>query len=1639
MKSRFAVLLFLISLFSNAMGQVSTIGKSLTAASSNIPGDNTMRYYRLAIPVTYSAYVEDLDENYNNVLQFWRDCEEFANRMFVPLGICFNVIEDQRLIKSDYFPNEDGESFIYTLQSNGTSNTNDLIGEDSYDVGMWVHHRGVELDNSGLSAEGGVYSDIAKGSGYSKTDKWVVAHELGHMFGAPHTTTGEGSLMDSGGDDFFSYPSIKKIRDLAVGNGAGSANNAIKVSNNAPVFNNANMKDSYRIPQGACIAIPVYANDADGNILTYSAIGCSSSTVGNIVEGGVMPHFASVVPQTDNVIDYRPKFTADIVYDDFYYEQDGTNIPAMNAGSYNIAILVNDVPASMEYDYLTANPFYSNYAVWDATVQIVGGTSFNASMSPAKNSYSAGEQVTVSWGVNSNYFTADSRLRITMSTDYGKTFAYVLADDVPALDGSKAVTLPNVNVGNIDVDFKTATRSMRGGIIRVEEIGGVAYTLTTLSPTDGKGFNITGGSGAPITYTISVTAGDGGTATIDGKSSTTVVAGSSVTLTATPNDGYIFDAWYSGGKFVSSEAEYTFTPTASGTYNALFEKEAGTPVTYKITATANPIEGGTATVNGGTSATVEANGTIELSAKANDGYTFVNWTSGGKEVTTQADCTINNITADADYVANFEEEATPTEYPTPTGNTYTDNYLTSITTTGGDTNIDYSANAHPGQKLVDVPGKVQLEKGKSFTMNLVAYSLGAGSNSTIREDMRYCHASLFTDFDQDFTFEASPVQYWGNQPPTNNVYGNYDYVMNITHTITVPDDAPTGESHIRMIYTNAWNGRPANGTAVLDKGIVYDIVVEVVEKVDITANAGEGGSVTINGEATGTKRVIKGSSVTLNATPASGYSFLNWSNTEGIVSETAEYTFTANSATTLTANFEQEVQDVLTTGYYHLVSRATDRNEHLYNNAFSSDNTNHFTLQSNTMVNTNNGIWYITKNGNQLGIKNGDGKPVVAGNSNNESILGTFSNLNIHTTINDANDGYTYYYFNEAINCSKSDQNHFKVGGINYLTTWSGHPEAADNQWRFERVDTEGKNIYNVVVECTDKDVYVTYGSEYAFNGGFFITNETITAQQLTAKKNNADAEGVTVLVEGNTIRVVDAEYVEIAVSATPAEGGSITINGEAESTLQVVKSSNVIVVATPADGYHFVNWTDAGSNAVSTDATYTFTASESTSLTANFEADVVYHTITVSTFYDNNGGTVKVGEEDATSVNVTEGESVRMLATVKEGYEFMGWLKDGVIVKNAIDGGLDFEVQGPDYTLYEIKASAEYVAVFSKITDYTNLEDGKAYRIRAVSESCAPRYIYREGTELKWTNDDSNFDDNYIFVVQKNGNSINLISAIGYHGWKASNILGNDEQYNHYAAIKVTYGTKDETRSLYLESGTSSGIYTTLPDYEFEFTYTPSKSSLPIKDADNSTTDFLFEEVDTYAFQVSAADGSNAKLGTINLPFATTVPEGVTAYSVDHSEDENVYMAELELTDNVLPANTPVLVEAEAAGKYGFKPAPASKETYNTGFAGTLEAEDIPGTTNAYILSYKGAGTHIMLYKLSSTSRRINANKAYFIDKTGKASALRFVLGGTTDIEEVKGENGEVEAIYDLQGRKLSEITEPGMYIINGKKVYKK
>lgn len=74
----------------------------------------------------------------------------------------------------------------------------------------------------------------------------------------------------------------------------------------------------------------------------------------------------------------------------------------------------------------------------------------------------------------------------------------------------------------------------------------------------------------------------------------------------------------------------------------------------------------------------------------------------------------------------------------------------------------------------------------------------------------------------------------------------------------------------------------------------------------------------------------------------------------------------------------------------------------------------------------------------------------------------------------------------------------------------------------------------------------------------------------------------------------------------------------------------------------------------------------------------------------------------------------------------------------------------------------------------------------------------------------------------------------------------------------------------------------------------------------------------------------------------------------------------------------------------------------------------------------------------------RTNANRAFLVigsDVAGKASSfsLRFddgIVTGILDIEEDCGNADDANGIFDLQGRKLDEISAPGIYIVNGKKV---
>ncbi|HSH95413.1 MAG TPA: putative Ig domain-containing protein, partial [Roseimicrobium sp.] len=118
--------------------------------------------------------------------------------------------------------------------------------------------------------------------------------------------------------------------------------------------------------------------------------------------------------------------------------------------------------------------------------------------------------------------------------------------------------------------------------------------------------------------------------------------GTSVTVDATANPGYMFIKWTEGATKVSSSPTYTFVASANRTLVARFA------VAYTISATASPLIGGSITGAG-----VYRDGTnVTLIASPAVGYKFVNWTENGVEVGTLKTL---KVTASADHnlVANF--------------------------------------------------------------------------------------------------------------------------------------------------------------------------------------------------------------------------------------------------------------------------------------------------------------------------------------------------------------------------------------------------------------------------------------------------------------------------------------------------------------------------------------------------------------------------------------------------------------------------------------------------------------------------------------------------------------------------------------------------------------------------------------------------------------------------------------------------------------------------------------------------------------------------------------------------------------------------------------------------------------------------
>ncbi|MBR0304764.1 MAG: fibronectin type III domain-containing protein [Bacteroidales bacterium] len=606
---------------------------------------------------------------------------------------------------------------------------------------------------------------------------------------------------------------------------------------------------------------------------------------------------------------------------------------------------------------------------------------------------------------------------------------------------------------------------------------------------------------------------------------------STAILTAIANEGYTFVNWTKGGESVSTNATCTLTVTEAAAYVANFELNS-----YEITATANPTEGGT--VNG--AGTYDYGTEITLTATANAGYTFVNWTKGGEPVSTNPTCTLT-VTEAAAYVANFSLNSyavTATVNPAEGG-----------TVTGAGTyfhgdNVTLTATANNGYHFVnwtENDAEVSTDASYSFTFtgarNLVA-------NFAITPAGLSWSAQDFTGYTMiDFNNWKPTV----NNP--NNVTLRYGCVEgNVPTQGGVEVDATTGVIGMAAAYGHI---HPISGTfhiyavhetdetAYYDS-IAYTLNVLPIALVGLTKNIDEGGSVSMPDATdvptlthhyttlagTPTAFVAQGQDLNVLAENATGYHFTGWTLSNEPLATTAAYTYHVPDAITGTSALVTDIKAVFDTNTYTLTvlsddvimgsaNGSTTAKHFLSYEISATPNTDyHFTQWSDgntqnprTVTLTENTTYTAEFAVNSYAITTG----VLPANSGSVTGAGTYNHFDNATLTATATTGYTF-------------------------TNW------------------------------TENGVVVNATNPYEF--------QVTGARELVANFSL------------NTYAV--------SASANPAAGGTVTGAGTYDH------GTNVTVTATANDGYAFVNWTEGGQE-VSTNASYSFTFTEGRTLVANF------------------------------------------------------------------------------------------------------------------------------------------------------------------------------------------------------------------------------------------------------------------------------------------------------------------------------------------------------------------------------------------------------------------------------------------------------
>ena len=494
-------------------------------------------------------------------------------------------------------------------------------------------------------------------------------------------------------------------------------------------------------------------------------------------------------------------------------------------------------------------------------------------------SYQDGESCTVSATANANYtFENWTENNNVVSTNANYTFIVYNSRNLVA--HFTAIPLPTYNV-SVTANPANGGSVTGGGTYTEGEsctITATPYTNYTFNNWTENGEVISSDANytftvsenhnlvanftyIPPTYTVSVSANptNGGTVTGGG----TYTEGVSCTVTATASNGYTFSNWTENGEVISSNASYTFTVNENHNLVANF-----TINTYTVSVAANPSNGGS--VTGGGSFTYGQSCTI--TAIANDGFTFINWTENGSYVSSNPSYSFS-VNSNRNFVAHF------TENPLPT---YT---------------ITVAANPANAGTVV---GNGTYQEGQSCTVTAMPV-VGFSFINWTENDVEVSTNSSYTftvagnrDLVANFNANTYTIDVVASPAEGGSVAGGGTFHYGETTTLTA-----TPNAHYEFVRWS--DGNTDNPHTVIVTGdatytAVFREIAPLLYSITAEVNPEEGGEVFGDGV------YPEGTNIILTAIVYTDYTFKNWTENGVVVSYDESYAFTVTGNRHLVAN-----------------------------------------------------------------------------------------------------------------------------------------------------------------------------------------------------------------------------------------------------------------------------------------------------------------------------------------------------------------------------------------------------------------------------------------------------------------------------------------------------------------------------------------------------------------------------------------------------------------------------------------------------------------------------------------------------------------------------------------------------------------